>query len=208
MEFRKARTGILFCTDVAARGLDLPAIDCVVQYDPPLGMWTCFGPDSHTVLTLCALLTTSLFYADICVKTQHCMHILPFAFQFSNCSHCPSLPNRVPIFSNALLNCLFHMGCTSSPNISFSCGTCFQCCPLFFHSEPREYVHRAGRTARLGGIGESVLFLQPHEMPYLDILKSKKVCAYANSIRIALLFSSVCVCVPCCVSMEAVDVES
>ena len=33
--FCKAEAGILFTTDVAARGLDLPALDCIVQYDPP-----------------------------------------------------------------------------------------------------------------------------------------------------------------------------
>ncbi|XP_023000723.1 DEAD-box ATP-dependent RNA helicase 51 [Cucurbita maxima] len=33
--FNKAETGILLCTDVAARGLDIPAVDWIVQYDPP-----------------------------------------------------------------------------------------------------------------------------------------------------------------------------
>ena len=28
-------TGVLICTDVAARGLDLPAVNWIVQYDPP-----------------------------------------------------------------------------------------------------------------------------------------------------------------------------
>jgi superfamily II DNA/RNA helicase len=33
--FSQATKGVLFCTDVAARGLDLPAVDWIVQYDPP-----------------------------------------------------------------------------------------------------------------------------------------------------------------------------
>ncbi|XP_015607952.1 probable ATP-dependent RNA helicase CG8611 [Cephus cinctus] len=34
--FRKARGGVLLCTDVAARGLDMPKVDCVVQYTGPV----------------------------------------------------------------------------------------------------------------------------------------------------------------------------
>jgi len=34
-EFSKARHGVLICTDVAARGLDLPFVDWIIQYDPP-----------------------------------------------------------------------------------------------------------------------------------------------------------------------------
>eukprot|EP00117_Sycon_ciliatum_P030504 scpid34430/ scgid4741/ Probable ATP-dependent RNA helicase DDX31; DEAD box protein 31; Helicain len=34
-EFRKSSVGVLFCTDVGARGLDLPQVSWIVQYTPP-----------------------------------------------------------------------------------------------------------------------------------------------------------------------------
>ncbi|CAB4301433.1 unnamed protein product [Prunus armeniaca] len=33
--FTSLSSGILLCTDVAARGLDIPGVDCIVQYDTP-----------------------------------------------------------------------------------------------------------------------------------------------------------------------------
>lgn len=34
-EFCNADKGIMLCTDVAARGLDIPAVDWIIQFDPP-----------------------------------------------------------------------------------------------------------------------------------------------------------------------------
>lgn len=77
-EFCNAKTGVLICTDVAARGLDIPAVDWIIQFDPP--------------------------------------------------------------------------------------------------DDPRDYIHRVGRTARGGsGKGRSLMFLLPSELAFLRYLKAAKV---------------------------------
>ncbi|KAF6234148.1 hypothetical protein HO173_007568 [Letharia columbiana] len=77
-EFCNATKGTLIATDVAARGLDIPAVDWIVQFDPP--------------------------------------------------------------------------------------------------DDPRDYIHRVGRTARgSGGKGKSLLFLQPSEVGFLKHLKEARV---------------------------------
>ncbi|KAL8141858.1 hypothetical protein V2J09_014890, partial [Rumex salicifolius] len=77
-DFCKAEKGILLCTDVAARGLDIPSVDWIVQFDPP--------------------------------------------------------------------------------------------------DDPKEYIHRVGRTARgEGAKGNALLFLIPEELQFLSYLKSEKV---------------------------------
>jgi len=76
-EFVEKTTGILLCTDVAARGLDIPKVDWILQFDPP--------------------------------------------------------------------------------------------------DDPREYIHRVGRTARAGTSGKALLFLLPSELSFLKYLKLNKV---------------------------------
>jgi ATP-dependent RNA helicase DDX31/DBP7 len=41
--------------------------------------------------------------------------------------------------------------------------------------EPLEYLHRVGRTARLGKRGSSLLFLMEHEMAYVELLRMMNV---------------------------------
>jgi ATP-dependent RNA helicase DDX18/HAS1 len=77
-KFCKAETAILICTDVAARGLDIPSVDWIIQFDPP--------------------------------------------------------------------------------------------------DEPKEYIHRVGRTARgVDGKGKALLFLLPSELGFLRHLRAAKV---------------------------------
>lgn len=76
-EFCNAESGILICTDVAARGLDIPKVDWIIQFDPP--------------------------------------------------------------------------------------------------DDPRDYIHRVGRTARAGKDGKSLLFLLPNELGFLRYLREAKV---------------------------------
>jgi ATP-dependent RNA helicase DDX18/HAS1 len=76
-EFSNAKQGTLLCTDVAARGLDIPAVDWIVQFDPP--------------------------------------------------------------------------------------------------DDPRDYIHRVGRTARANTKGRSLMFLQPTEAAFLGHLKQARV---------------------------------
>ncbi|TFK84395.1 DEAD-domain-containing protein [Polyporus arcularius HHB13444] len=76
-EFMNAESGILLCTNVAARGLDIPRVDWIVQYDPP--------------------------------------------------------------------------------------------------DDPRDYIHRVGRTARAGKAGKSLLFLLESELGFLRYLQEAKV---------------------------------
>ncbi|XP_053510127.1 probable ATP-dependent RNA helicase DDX31 [Ictalurus furcatus] len=76
-EFSQSKTGVLLCTDVAARGLDLPQVTWIVQFNPP--------------------------------------------------------------------------------------------------SSAAEYVHRVGRTARIGARGNGLLFLTPSETAYMDVLANHNI---------------------------------
>ncbi|GJS38332.1 DEAD-box ATP-dependent RNA helicase 18 [Tanacetum coccineum] len=75
--FTSLSDGILLCTDVAARGLDIPGVDCIVQYDPP--------------------------------------------------------------------------------------------------QDPNVFIHRVGRTARLGRQGSAIVFLLPKEEAYVEFLRIKRI---------------------------------
>lgn len=98
-EFINASSGVLLCTDVAARGLDIPKVDWIIQFDPP--------------------------------------------------------------------------------------------------DDPRNYIHRVGRTARAGKDGKSLLFLLESELGFLRYLKQAKVLLHEYSFpghRIANVQSQVCLC--------------
>ncbi|KAL3315727.1 ATP-dependent RNA helicase ddx18 [Cichlidogyrus casuarinus] len=77
LSFIKEPVATLLCTDVGARGLDIPKVDWILQYDPP--------------------------------------------------------------------------------------------------DDPKEYIHRVGRTARAGQDGKALLVLRPHELEFLSVLRQSRV---------------------------------
>ena len=50
LAFSRCAEGVLCCTDVAARGLDFPAVTCIVQYDPPGEASECAPRPWHSLL--------------------------------------------------------------------------------------------------------------------------------------------------------------
>ncbi|KAL3155393.1 hypothetical protein ABBQ38_010952 [Trebouxia sp. C0009 RCD-2024] len=42
--------------------------------------------------------------------------------------------------------------------------------------DPSTFVHRVGRTARMGRAGKALVMLLPHETPYIDFLRLRKAC--------------------------------
>ena len=50
--------------------------------------------------------------------------------------------------------------------------------------KPVDYIHRVGRTARIGVIGNALLFVTPAEVDYVRLLRQHKI-------ELALLLQSV-----------------
>jgi len=48
-------------------------------------------------------------------------------------------------------------------------------CTIRSPSDPAAYIHRIGRTARLGKKGNAILFVMPSEERYIEILSSKNM---------------------------------
>lgn len=49
--------------------------------------------------------------------------------------------------------------------------------------DPDVFVHRVGRTARMGRTGHALTLLLPHETPYVDFLRIRKVRAPLNRLE-------------------------
>ena len=57
--------------------------------------------------------------------------------------------------------------------------------------DAKEYLHRAGRTARLGQRGHAVLMLHPSELPFLSLLREAGVSAL-KELKFASLQAALC----------------
>ena len=71
LDFSRSKQGILFCTDVAARGLDFPNVTSVVQFDPPgeIAEWVLNPLVIGVVVNYCQLRIISFSFTDhLCVQ--------------------------------------------------------------------------------------------------------------------------------------------
>lgn len=180
--FRKAETGVLLCTDVAARGLDFPDIDSILQVccEPPtlrsslLEGWHVAPTTQSSWPFLCfessipgAFITQALnSYSALSVPhvrlgdpvALQAMHIIymsvapceggiPLILQSWACWFGWPLENRRP-------SC--HWG--------FLLPAARALCWLVQFDppqDPKAFLHRAGRTARMGREGSALVLLTP-----------------------------------------------
>lgn len=56
-----------------------------------------------------------------------------------------------------------------------SCPVCAGASQVDPPQDPAAFVHRVGRTARMGQSGSALAFLLPNEEPYVDFLRLRKV---------------------------------
>jgi hypothetical protein len=174
LAFSRCAEGVLVCTDVAARGLDFPAVTSIVQFDPPGEVSECAPaaarPDvprrrrqgsSHRSLWAVGWFARSAVMARACCRPGR-LSTSAFA----------SWPARTGPAHAAV-----RAPPGQAPARAFSAGLGGLCrrCGGARRRPPaerarvraRRYVHRVGRTARLGREGEALLFLLPSERGYL-----------------------------------------
>jgi ATP-dependent RNA helicase DDX55/SPB4 len=73
-EFVQSQNGVLIATDLIARGVDIPDVDCIIQFDPPQVRFVSFSvnspfPFSENHLFVCSLTESRLLCSS---RWSHC----------------------------------------------------------------------------------------------------------------------------------------
>lgn len=149
---------MLLATDLAARGLDIPEVQWVVQVRWIPGRYFCSRLERLPLL---------LFLLSVCSAYKH--------------SSPPEVENNSLLLPHVLHSTSTHL------LLKLKTTTGGHACPLSLvplrcwmqvdaPQDPSAFVHRVGRTARAGKAGAALLYLAPHETSYVDFLTLRKVC--------------------------------
>ncbi|CAI5509601.1 unnamed protein product [Closterium sp. Naga37s-1] len=152
-DFCEADHAVLFATDIAARGLDFPAVDWVVQMTR-LASFYDFCEADHAVLFATDIAARGLDFPAVDWVVQ--MTRLASFYDFCEADH--AVLFATDIAARGL----------DFPAVDWVVQAD---CP----DDVATYIHRVGRTARFNASGRSLLLLTPSEKAMLPLLEAAKI---------------------------------
>ncbi|KAI8429670.1 hypothetical protein MSG28_000242 [Choristoneura fumiferana] len=185
-QFRKAKKGVLFCTDVAARGLDVPRVDLVVQYCAPGSVTDYVHRPLAKKLGILSkarrYFTTDqligLYRVQVRFCMEYCCHLWDGSAEYQLAA-LDSVEQRAKRLIGVLSSepsswqkSGFPVGILQATfrRVCFGNARPYSTCSFL-----PQVDQKVGRTGRASNIGEAVLFLLPSEAEFMRHLEQKRI---------------------------------